>query len=119
MIRRIKDDIWIYAQIAVGICAYIFVKAVVFKSQCPIYNTFGVPCAGCGMTRALKYLIQGDFVQSFEANPFLIPIALVLIYCFVFRYVLGKKIPYWIPMLVVLAVAMIVFNVFRIVTFFG
>jgi hypothetical protein len=30
---------------------------------------FGIPCAGCGMTRAFLFLGHGHFVQAFHLNP--------------------------------------------------
>ena len=114
MIKRIRKDIWIYAQIALGVCAYIFIKRYAFGGQCPIYYVFDVPCAGCGMTRAVVLLLQGRIASSFGENPFLLPILAFLAYCFVFRYILGRKIRYWLPILLILASAMLIYNGFRI-----
>jgi hypothetical protein len=50
----------------------------------PIFCLFkaitGIPCPGCGMTRAFLELAEGDFVAAFQLNPFSIPFFLVLIF---------------------------------------
>ena len=55
---------------------------------CPFRYLFGFSCAGCGMTRALKALLTGDFALAFEMNPmiYLLPVAAVI-------YFLRKRIP--------------------------
>lgn len=41
---------------------------------CPIYNTIGIPCPGCGMTRAYKLLFSGKIYDAFIMHPlFLLP----------------------------------------------
>jgi hypothetical protein len=38
--------------------------------NCPILAATGVPCPGCGLTRAMIEFIRGDFVQSFHTHAF-------------------------------------------------
>ena len=44
--------------------------------NCIIKHTIGVPCMGCGMTRATYYLITLDFKQAFFFHPlvFIMPV---------------------------------------------
>jgi hypothetical protein len=37
---------------------------------CPFKALTGIPCPGCGMTRALLSLAKGDFQGAFHFNPF-------------------------------------------------
>ncbi len=37
---------------------------------CPFKVITGIPCPGCGMTRAMTSLIQGDFINAALLNPF-------------------------------------------------
>jgi len=36
---------------------------------CPIYNTAGIPCPGCGMTRAYKLFLTGHLSDAFRMHP--------------------------------------------------
>ena len=38
--------------------------------NCPILAATGVPCPGCGLTRASMELIRGDFANSFQTHAF-------------------------------------------------
>lgn len=47
--------------------------AAVFFYQCPIRLILGIPCPGCGMTRALLCFLRGDLAGSFYWHPMLVP----------------------------------------------
>ncbi len=68
----------------------LFFGIVVFYSAvgCPSRVLFGLSCPGCGMTRAVRALLQLDFQLAFESHPlvFLLPVAVAV-------YFLRKKIP--------------------------
>ena len=38
--------------------------------QCPILATTGVPCPGCGLTRAIMQLLHGDVAASIQTHAF-------------------------------------------------
>ena len=39
---------------------------------CPIHRATGLPCPGCGMTRAMAAVSQGHFDLALGANPFVV-----------------------------------------------
>lgn len=52
--------------------AFFFLGILFFslvKVPCPFYSFTGYLCPGCGMTRAVFALLQGDFYQAFLWNP--------------------------------------------------
>ena len=48
---------------------------------CPILFFTGIPCLGCGMTRACVSMIQLDFISAFYYHPlcFLLPAAAMIV----------------------------------------
>lgn len=53
------------------------------NTTCYFKNTLGVPCPGCGMTRAYVSLIRGDLKDAFYWHPlFLLPPILLIIVLF-------------------------------------
>lgn len=57
---------------------------------CPIYRLFGIVCPGCGLTRAWKYALSGEFKKAFESH-LLFPLAPVVILMFFLREVVSRK----------------------------
>ena len=47
--------------------------------SCIIKNVTGYPCPSCGSTRAIKMLLKGDFLGSFQMNPFGIIVAILML----------------------------------------
>ncbi len=45
-------------------------------ARCPLAELAGVPCPGCGMTRAMRLLLAGDFAHSVRLHPLALPCAL-------------------------------------------
>ena len=39
---------------------------------CPVHRATGLPCPGCGMTRALALVSQGHLDLAMGANPFIV-----------------------------------------------
>ena len=56
--------------------------------QCLIYKYTGIKCAGCGMTRAVHYLLNFNFKKSFLFNP------LIFVFIIYFIYFLLKCVVY-------------------------
>lgn len=61
---------------------------------CLLYELFGIYCPGCGMTRAVIALLQGDVLLSLRQNAFIVLglIILAIIYIGFVLKVLGIKI---------------------------
>ena len=48
-------------------------------SLCLFYEFTGMPCPGCGMTRALISFGQLEFEQAIQFNPFSLPLLIAMI----------------------------------------
>ena len=85
---------------------YVFL-AYLLHIPCPFRYATGIPCPGCGMTRAYLLVFEGDFAGAFALHPLwpLIPIALVLLAVFHGeRRKLGRTLTIWGTVLLMLGV---------------
>ena len=65
----------------IALTAYYYLSNLFFGFVCPSEILLGLPCPGCGLTRAALLMIKGDFDGSMRMNPMLlfIPFYFVLI----------------------------------------
>lgn len=56
-----------------------------FFIPCMLYKLTGIKCPGCGMTRSVHYLVNGNVKQALWYNLMLIPIIILVIYA-LYRY---------------------------------
>lgn len=46
---------------------------ILFAWHCPFRALTGIPCPGCGMTRAMRCLLVGNLAQSLAWHPMAVP----------------------------------------------
>ena len=106
--------------IAVALLILVGIGAVALlnlQSPCFVKEWLGMPCPGCGMTRAAHAFLKGDFAGVNHWHPMfwtLFPLLGYFVAC-VFSRRLREKI--WIPLLV-FGVAMVACWVIRMILFF-
>lgn len=89
--ERIKKDIKQYGTgLLAAVALYFFVHAV-SKAFCPSVLVTGFPCPGCGMTRAVLYLLKGQFARSWALNPAGIFWVIWALWFAFERYVRGRR----------------------------
>ena len=67
-----------FTLLAAALCYMAFmVRTGIF---CPIRHFTGIPCAGCGMSRALGCLLRGDIRSSLRNNPALVPCVIAVFF---------------------------------------
>lgn len=69
-----------YSRIPIWIVC--FAAVLFFFYRCPMEYFLGIPCPGCGMSRALLALVRFDFAQAFYYHP-LIWLVLVVAVCWI------------------------------------
>ena len=73
-----------------GVLAY--ASALLFGWNCPIKYLTGVPCPGCGLSRALAALLRLDFRTALRFHPMVFVLPPVVLYAlFVKKPLLGSK----------------------------
>ena len=65
-----------------GIVAWFDPSQESFFPVCPLYKTTSLACPGCGMTRALHALLNGDIAAAFDFNLMFPVMAFLLGYIF-------------------------------------
>jgi hypothetical protein len=116
--NRLWADFRTYWWLPVGLLIYYFVVQRFFTYSCPFYQFIGLPCAGCGMTRAVSFALTGQFARAFYLNPLAFVIILFVIYCLFYRYIKGTKIPKFAGIIITIAVLMLIFYLVRMYLYF-
>ena len=91
IIGRIRKDVGAYWGFAVVFVLYDIAAHAMFHAFCPSVFLFGLPCPGCGMTRAVFFFITGQFQRGMQMNPLGLLWILWAAYLVVMRYGFGKK----------------------------
>ena len=71
--------------IVVGICAWVGLW-VVTGTSCWIRAIFGIPCPGCGSSRAVAEIFRGDIVGALNFHP-LIFLSLAILFVYIIGFV--------------------------------
>jgi hypothetical protein len=68
------------ALIVLALCA-LFVGALLLRVPlCPLAGVLGIPCPGCGLTRATLALLHGDFRRAVHLHPLVLVIAPIFLW---------------------------------------
>ena len=59
--------------------------------ECPFFRATGIPCPGCGLSRATVLFLKGDVAASFRFHAFA-PIFLIAIFALILSVLLPKSI---------------------------
>ena len=88
---RLWQDIRKYGMVCILIMVYVAGFSVLFGTPCPIRLVTGLPCPGCGITRAAVLFLTGRWQQAWQMNPVIFPIVLAALYYCGNRYLLGRE----------------------------
>ena len=69
ILGRVWRDIKNFRAAILALVLYNAVVRSVFRAFCPQLILTGFPCAGCGMTRAVLYILTGRFARGMQLNP--------------------------------------------------
>lgn len=81
--KNLNDYVYISVIIIVLVLIMFYIIYVLIGKppifNCWIYENFGIYCPGCGCTRALINLVQGNIIKSLYYNPTVLYTVIVLI----------------------------------------
>lgn len=89
--RRIAADVKEYSMAIAALLLYTVVVNLVFHAFCPLVIFGGIPCPGCGVSRATLCFLTGRWQRAWQLNPMVFPIVLTVAYLGWNRYLMGRK----------------------------
>lgn len=118
VLERIWKDIKSLWIAILALLLYNVIARSVFHAFCPQLILTGFPCAGCGMTRAVFYILTGRFARGMQLNPAAPLWILFLAWFLVNRYLRGVCPKSTTKVLVGVCVATLGIYIYRMLHFF-
>lgn len=116
--KRILEDFIEYKWALAGILIYYICVRLRFHAFCPMVIVTGFPCPGCGMTRAVFFMLTGQIRRSWNLNPLAGGWILLAAWFLYRRYWCGKKVKEVKYIGILLIVAMIFIYIYRMINIF-
>lgn len=117
--NRIKADLKEYRIVIIFLCIYYILTRMFFRAFCPMVIVTGFPCPGCGLSRAVWFLLTGQLGRSLHLHPLAFFWIVFILYFSANRYILGKRVTKAMTAaLAVLVAATLILYCFRMVTVF-
>lgn len=89
-LELLKKDIKNMYLPLICIVVYIIAGNLFAGKICPLRMICGLPCPGCGITRAFLLVLQGKFYEATMMHPFWIAVVLIVVLYLAFRYLGGN-----------------------------
>lgn len=113
------------AHVVMILVGWLLLANLLTESNCIYRATVGVPCPGCGLTRAMKLALNGEFSSAFTMHP-LWPFIPLTILVLMVIFILGKwaNFKHWLSqkqgntLIVMLAIIVIGVYVIRLILYF-
>lgn len=118
IVKRLWSDLKNFRFAILALVLYNVLVRSVFHAFCPQLILTGFPCAGCGMTRAVFYILTGRFARGMRLNPAAPLWILFLGWFFANRYVRGarpKRVAMWLGLV---CAATLVIYLYRMLHYF-
>lgn len=120
MLKEVTGLIWKDIRdskaIILSISMYFVIMWTFFQTSCSFVLFTGYPCPACGMTRAGRSLLRGNFVNAWEIHPFIYLFVALVIVAIVKRYFLKQSLytlKRWVTALVIAACIFYVYRMYR------
>lgn len=89
---------------------------IIFKLEsCPVKLLIGLPCPGCGMTRAVICLLKLDFKGSFRYNALWLILLFIVVVAILKKYGIFKKLYYSRVFWMVIGATILTYYILRLI----
>lgn len=122
--EHLKKDYKIIILVVLAMALYLGLGTLLFESPCPLRKISGIPCPGCGLTRACFLAVQFKFGEATQMHLFWIAVAIVLIAWVIIRYFIADENTYakamkiLIKVIFVICILMMIYYLYRMITVF-
>lgn len=113
--KRIVYDVNDHRILIIIIVAFIVTADLIFGRMCPLVLFCGLPCPGCGLTRALYYLITGNIMKAFKMNASIFLWIPLIIWIFVDHYFLQRRSKKLSLILIMVCIITIAYYIYRLI----
>lgn len=114
ILQRIDNDIRQNFIPILMILIYMVTARFLFHQICPWLILTHRPCPACGLTRATRLLFACRFADAWHMNPTVYLWIPFLLYLCFWRYLLGKKPPFALPLMIMVCIATIAVHLWRV-----
>ncbi len=114
----LAKDIWAGKIPILLISLGIYLSKQLFGAMCPMVIATGLPCPGCGMTRAAISILSFRPGMAFSFNPSIFIWIVYVLYLIYYRYIKRTKIKRFVPVTMALFIATIGIYIYRMIFVF-
>ncbi|MEP6920967.1 MAG: DUF2752 domain-containing protein [bacterium] len=86
----LRDRKFTFALVGAATLQIVLVSLNFPSWQCPLFHSTGIPCPGCGLTRAVMLLMRGEFREAMHFHAFA-PFVVIAIVALVFAAVMPES----------------------------
>ena len=116
--KRLINDLKAFYPAIIAFAIYNIIVRKMFHAYCPFLILTGFPCAGCGMTRAVFYILTGRIRRGMALNPAAPMWIVFLLWFFAERYLRGRTPNYVKAVLAMVTVITFGIYLYRMIHFF-
>lgn len=117
-IQQLKQDIKDWYKSILAVMIFIFLTNLIFHNICTLVILTGLPCPGCGLTRAGISLLTLRWEDAWNYNCVIFLIVPLIIYWCACRYLFQCKCRGLALCLGVIGICLIVLYIYRMIYFF-
>ncbi len=107
-----------YGVVLLFLAVYLTVSYFFTGSPCVFRLLTGVPCPGCGLTRAFFALFRFDFGQAFFFHPFIFLLIPIAVFILVEGGIRGKPLKKYYPLFIAAAACFFLLYILRMICLF-
>lgn len=94
---------------------YALIMNILKLESCPVKLLIGLPCPGCGMTRAVICLLKLDFKGSFRYNALWLILLFIVVVAILKKYGIFKKLYYSRVFWMVIGATILTYYILRLI----